>query len=134
MSTFPWTCGMKIQTACEGCSQMLRVDGSFAGRKARCPSCGAIYVVPGLSDRDQLPDLLAKRGCQVKEPPISDGISLGPVKLVPSASCTRRRLTRAVALVSASCVVGLVAVGLRLALHRPSTADVLTKTFAAVMQ
>jgi len=36
---------MPIDSICSGCGKMLRVADDFAGRKARCPICGVIYVV-----------------------------------------------------------------------------------------
>jgi hypothetical protein len=38
---------MPIDSICTGCGKTLRVGDEFAGRKARCPLCGAIYVVGG---------------------------------------------------------------------------------------
>jgi len=37
---------MPIETICQGCSRRLRVGDEHAGKKARCPQCGMIYVVP----------------------------------------------------------------------------------------
>jgi hypothetical protein len=37
---------MAIDSLCVGCGKTLRVGVEYAGRKARCPMCGAIYVVP----------------------------------------------------------------------------------------
>ena len=36
---------MPIDTVCN-CGKRLRVADEHAGKKARCPQCGAIYVVP----------------------------------------------------------------------------------------
>ncbi|MHB8971447.1 MAG: DUF4190 domain-containing protein [Pirellulaceae bacterium] len=38
---------MPIETICQTCARKLRVADEFAGKKARCPQCGTIYVVPG---------------------------------------------------------------------------------------
>ena len=38
---------MPIETICKGCARKLRVADEFAGRKARCPHCKAVYTVPG---------------------------------------------------------------------------------------
>lgn len=38
---------MPIDSQCSGCGKTLRVNDEFAGRKARCPMCGTIYVVGG---------------------------------------------------------------------------------------
>ena len=35
---------MPIDSLCTGCGKTLRVNNEFAGRKARCPSCGNIYT------------------------------------------------------------------------------------------
>ena len=37
---------MPIETICQGCSKKLRVADEHAGKQARCPSCGNIYIVP----------------------------------------------------------------------------------------
>ncbi|MFW6169026.1 MAG: GYF domain-containing protein [Planctomycetota bacterium] len=37
---------MPIETICEGCARRLRVPDEHAGKKARCPQCGTIYIVP----------------------------------------------------------------------------------------
>lgn len=37
---------MPIETICQGCSKKLRVADEHAGKQARCPGCGNIYVVP----------------------------------------------------------------------------------------
>jgi hypothetical protein len=37
---------MSIETICQSCGQKLRVADEHAGKKARCPQCGLIYVVP----------------------------------------------------------------------------------------
>ncbi len=38
---------MPIETICQTCARRLRVADEYAGKKARCPQCGTIYVVPG---------------------------------------------------------------------------------------
>jgi len=40
---------MPIETICEGCGRRLRVSDEHAGKQARCPQCGTIYVVPASS-------------------------------------------------------------------------------------
>lgn len=37
---------MTITFRCDGCNTKVRVKDEFAGRKARCPSCRALVVVP----------------------------------------------------------------------------------------
>lgn len=37
---------MPIETICQGCSKKLRVADEHAGKQARCPGCGNIYIVP----------------------------------------------------------------------------------------
>lgn len=37
---------MAIESRCSGCGKLLRVADEHAGKKARCPECGHIYVVP----------------------------------------------------------------------------------------
>ena len=41
---------MPIETICQTCARKLRVADEYAGKKARCPQCGTIYVVPGQPD------------------------------------------------------------------------------------
>lgn len=41
---------MPIETICQGCARKLRVPDEHAGKKARCPQCGMIYVVPSSPD------------------------------------------------------------------------------------
>lgn len=41
---------MPIETICQGCARKLRVPDQHAGKKARCPQCGTIYVVPSSPD------------------------------------------------------------------------------------
>jgi len=38
---------MPIETICQRCGAKLRVKDHFAGSKARCPKCKAVYIVPG---------------------------------------------------------------------------------------
>lgn len=37
---------MPIELTCTGCAQTLRVGDDHAGKKARCPKCGTISMVP----------------------------------------------------------------------------------------
>lgn len=37
---------MAIESLCSGCGQKLAVADENAGKRARCPSCGHIYIVP----------------------------------------------------------------------------------------
>lgn len=48
---------MPIETICQTCACKLRVADEFAGKRARCPQCGTIYVVPGYVVPDQ-PELV----------------------------------------------------------------------------
>jgi len=41
---------MSIDTICQGCARKLRVGDEFAGKKARCPDCKTVYVVPAKSE------------------------------------------------------------------------------------
>jgi hypothetical protein len=36
-----------ITTTCPGCGKAIEAPESVAGRKARCPQCGAVVVIPG---------------------------------------------------------------------------------------
>ena len=38
---------MPITTTCGGCGKAIEAPESAAGRKARCPQCGAVVVIPG---------------------------------------------------------------------------------------
>lgn len=46
---------MAITTTCSGCGKTLAVADEFAGRQARCPSCGQIYTVPSASSAEGAP-------------------------------------------------------------------------------
>lgn len=37
---------MPIESICGGCGKRLRVSDQHGGKKARCPGCGTIYIVP----------------------------------------------------------------------------------------
>jgi ribosomal protein S27E len=37
---------MSIEMQCAGCGQRIRVGDEHAGKKARCPACGTITLVP----------------------------------------------------------------------------------------
>jgi hypothetical protein len=43
---------MGIESNCPGCGKTLRVAEEHAGKRARCPQCGAIYEVPSSSQPD----------------------------------------------------------------------------------
>lgn len=47
---------MPIETICQGCAKKLRVGDEHAGKQARCPSCGAIYKVPGITPSSYSPN------------------------------------------------------------------------------
>ncbi len=99
---FTWIGSMHIETICQGCARTLRVARSFAGRKARCPNCGAIYVVPEPGNIVHLPEQTGNRKHLGEQLPLSDGITLGPVMTIPSPPRTRRTMiTLAIALVAA---------------------------------
>jgi len=38
---------MPIATTCRGCGKQIEAPESAAGRKARCPQCGAVVEIPG---------------------------------------------------------------------------------------
>ncbi|MGB2755098.1 MAG: hypothetical protein WBD75_11155 [Phycisphaerae bacterium] len=38
---------MPIATTCRGCGKVIEAPESAAGRKARCPQCGVVVVIPG---------------------------------------------------------------------------------------
>jgi ribosomal protein S27E len=42
---------MSIQVGCEGCGKIYTVDDRFAGKKAKCKTCGAVMTVPGGSPK-----------------------------------------------------------------------------------
>jgi hypothetical protein len=74
---------MPIETICQTCARKLRVADEFAGKKARCPQCGTIYIVPGspAASSGALPDTVYQRKpaddyWQVRTP---DGRVYGPV-------------------------------------------------------
>jgi hypothetical protein len=47
---------MPVESICAGCGKRLRVADEFAGKKARCPSCGEIYMVPAEHDEGREPE------------------------------------------------------------------------------
>lgn len=76
---------MPIETICQGCARKLRVADEHAGKKARCPQCGLIYVVPGVAaarepevttDGPTAPGEMSGDTWQVRT---SDGRVYGPV-------------------------------------------------------
>jgi hypothetical protein len=40
---------MSIEIGCTGCGQTLRVADEHGGKKARCPACGTIVLIPSVS-------------------------------------------------------------------------------------
>ncbi len=83
---------MPIETICQSCARKLRVPDSHAGKKARCPQCGLIYVVPWTSAPDApepktspasepigAPELGAETDRQMWRLRTSDGRMYGPV-------------------------------------------------------
>jgi DNA-directed RNA polymerase subunit RPC12/RpoP len=55
---------MPIETICQTCARKLRVADEFAGKKARCPQCGTIYIVPGqpeVTPEDGISETIYKR-------------------------------------------------------------------------
>lgn len=45
-----------ISFACTGCGKKLQVKEEFAGRKTKCPKCGAALSVPTLSTKPPIPE------------------------------------------------------------------------------
>ncbi len=43
---------MAIQFRCSGCGKLLSAKDEHAGRKAKCPACGQLNVIPGTSDEE----------------------------------------------------------------------------------
>jgi len=41
-----------IEVACAGCQQQLRVPAVHAGKRAKCPKCGAVIQIPQLAPAD----------------------------------------------------------------------------------
>ncbi len=74
---------MPIETICQTCGRRLRVADEYAGKKARCPQCQTIFIVPGQpvpastgqTDTAPGPESGGERW-QVRTP---DGQSYGPV-------------------------------------------------------
>src|SRR5437016_5938833 len=44
-----WEVAFMITFDCLGCGKGLRMKDEFAGRKAKCPKCGGMVLVPMLS-------------------------------------------------------------------------------------
>ncbi|HTN73863.1 MAG TPA: hypothetical protein VL096_01400 [Pirellulaceae bacterium] len=82
---------MPIETICQGCQKKLRVADEHAGKQARCPGCGNIYVVPQPTPLSYSPPSFAEKPASVyANPPakevgdrwfmkIDDGREFGPV-------------------------------------------------------
>src|SRR5271156_1502787 len=45
---------MPITFACDDCDTSIRVKDQFAGKKARCPKCGAVVRVPQLEEEERV--------------------------------------------------------------------------------
>jgi phage FluMu protein Com len=59
---------MPIEFRCSGCSKLLRTPDASAGKKAKCPQCGAILDVPA-EIADELPVEPASEPPPVESPP-----------------------------------------------------------------
>ncbi len=69
---------MAIESVCTGCGQKLSVADEHAGKKARCPACGQVYVVtisPNLGGIDG-----------AAQQPSGDAFGLGETDYSPSSS------------------------------------------------
>jgi len=67
---------MPIETTCSGCGQRLRVADEHAGKKARCPSCQTVNLVPGPATAERDPYAPA---------PLPDAYSTAPASPVSAS-------------------------------------------------
>lgn len=74
---------MAIETICSGCGKRLAVGDEFEGRRARCPSCGQIYTVPGTISAV---DVTGGPATPPNEAPFRDTQSQAPGPTIGSAS------------------------------------------------
>lgn len=58
-----------IQLACTGCPKRLRVAGSAAGRKVRCPACQTVLTVPLPLDDEDIPVAEVAEAAPAAPPP-----------------------------------------------------------------
>jgi hypothetical protein len=84
---------MPIEFRCAGCSKLLRTPDESAGKKARCPHCGAVVDVPaasssGLGAGAPSPDPLAPQPAPMDSPFAagSEAAVAGPVNPYASPS------------------------------------------------
>jgi predicted RNA-binding Zn-ribbon protein involved in translation (DUF1610 family) len=66
---------MAISFQCTTCAKRLKVPDELAGKQARCPSCGALLVVPEA--------LLEAEEAVTARPPADQGYGLTPVEEKP---------------------------------------------------
>ena len=46
---------MPIEFRCHQCGKLLRVGDETAGKQAKCPSCGAVQMIPAASPAPEMP-------------------------------------------------------------------------------
>jgi len=52
---------MPIRFPCSACGKTMRAPDAFAGKKAKCPLCGAVQVIPAEDDAGLFPPVSAER-------------------------------------------------------------------------
>lgn len=51
----PQGAGIRFTFSCQRCSSILEARGDLGGRQGRCPTCGAVFVVPQVDPHTGLP-------------------------------------------------------------------------------
>ena len=75
---------MAIQIGCTGCGKLLSVADEHAGKKARCPACSAILVVPLATGSTQDNSIPSQDGNPWAAPPTT-GVYTPPFSNTPVA-------------------------------------------------
>ncbi|MBI2825293.1 MAG: zinc-ribbon domain-containing protein [Planctomycetia bacterium] len=60
---------MPVRVTCSGCQAKFRIADEYAGKKAKCPKCGAVFRVPAAAEPPPIPVV----------PPVSAGPTPDPV-------------------------------------------------------
>ena len=67
-----------IHFACPHCHQSLKVEDNAAGKKTKCPKCGAVIAVPLPSSPDEQIDGLVSQWVKPKAPTVEDAETFRP--------------------------------------------------------
>jgi hypothetical protein len=70
---------MSVSLSCPGCGKGLRVKEEWAGRHAKCPTCGAAVLVPSAGESAREP-VAAKTGAAVRRGTVYDPAAAAAAK------------------------------------------------------